>query len=130
MKLPKQLKSYLPGLCVFVFAVVPLCISDSAGPRLFPLGPAVEPTSTSVRSDFATSVPSRDCSRSGYFELICGFQFRQRDRQDDVQTVETAIAPALQLSESYFLGAGLFSKSRKSQLVFPSRLAYRGPPSS
>lgn len=76
-------------LILVVGALVCLCISDSAGPRLLPLPAptlvvAVKSVSL-ISSPCASQIPGPSREPSPYFEMVTGSQYRARDRHHHTQ---------------------------------------------
>lgn len=81
-------------------ALVCLCISDSAGPRLLPLPPTliVVVNSFSLASGpCASRIPGPNREPSPHFEMVARAQYRARDRHHQVQPATHAPQASLQL---------------------------------
>ena len=89
-----------------VGALLSLCVSDSAGPRLLPL-PALCVSFTvngfSANSDTRTSpTPNPNREPSTYLQMLVGSQYRARDRHHHVQPATHAPEASVDLKPSSF----------------------------
>ena len=90
---------------VFVVgALLCLCVSDSAGPRLLPLPALSVPPAVSTfrpAGDGCLSrSPSPNREPNAYFQMVAGSHHRGRDRQHDVQPMAHPPAVSCQLQPS------------------------------
>lgn len=93
---------------LIVGALLCLCVSDSAGPRLRPLPSLSVPIAVSKyplnRTACASEAPRRDREPSAYNKIVAGTQYRARERDDKVQPATHAPQTSLQLQTTNLAG--------------------------
>lgn len=112
-------------------ALLCLCASDSAGPRLLPL-PALNVTSTvrtfSPDSTGASRRPSPNKEPNVYLQMVAGSQYRARDYQSDAQPATPALQASCQLQANALATAPETYASLKFKSAPLSIPAGRAPP--
>jgi hypothetical protein len=97
----KRLRLVWQRAFLVVGALLCLCVSDSAGPRLVPLPalPVVHSFETlPVNRDHSfTRTPSPPKGPNAYIEMLVGGQYRARDRHQNTPTATHTPAASLQL---------------------------------
>lgn len=87
-----------------VGALLSLCVSDSAGPRLLPLpaqGVPVAVNGFAANRDSRTSpTPNPNREPNTYFQMLAGSQYRARDRHRHVQPATHAPEASVDLKPS------------------------------
>jgi hypothetical protein len=105
MKQPRsKTRLYYHRAILVVGALLCLCVSDSAGPRLLPLFTpsevfAVKPFPLD-NCPWASRVPNSNREPSPYIEMVVGSQYRVRDRHHEVQPATHSPKTSLQLQPS------------------------------
>ena len=103
MKQPTSKIKYFSRRGIFVVgALLCLCVSDSAGPRLLPLpAPSVSATLATFSLDSggarASRSPSPNKEPNAYLQMVAGSQYRGRDNQYHVQPATHAPQTSCQL---------------------------------
>ena len=97
---------FLRRAILVVGALLSLCVSDSAGPRLLPLPSLSVPLTVNgfaANSDTHTSpTPNRNREPNTYFQMVAGSQYRARDRHCHAQPIAHAPEASVDLKPSSF----------------------------
>jgi hypothetical protein len=88
-----------------VSALLCLCVSDSAGPRLLPLPALSVPISIEtcllVRGACASRAPTQDRGPNAHIEMVVGSNYRVRDKHHHIQSATHAPRVSLQLQPTH-----------------------------
>lgn len=110
-------------------ALVSLCVSDSAGPRLLPLPNTITAASTVSfsSSEFVLPAP-QNSERTAHMAMIAGLQYRQRDSHQHTQPATIAPEQASNVPPTQIQTAHQLNRDRRIKAVSLSIPIGRAPP--